>query len=119
MPPAFAAAFLVGFVEWTCIEALRPYLSAEQRAVGVHVNLSRSAATPIGLRATAAVEPIEIEGRKLRFKVGCRDEAEVVCEGTHDRFVIDQPRFMARLDRKRLPRKIVLSEVGSLAGKMR
>jgi fluoroacetyl-CoA thioesterase len=101
MPPVFATAFLVGFVEWTCVEALRPFLSAEQRTVGVHVDLSHSAATPIGMRVTAAVELAAIEGRKLRFKVACRDEAEIVCEGTHDRFIIDEARFMARLEKKR------------------
>ena len=101
MPPVFATAFLVGFVEWTCIEALRPFLSAEQRTVGVHVDLSHSAATPIGMRVTAAVELTAIEGRKLRFKIACCDEAEVICEGTHDRFIIDEARFMARLEKKR------------------
>ena len=101
MPPVFATAFLVGFVEWTCIEALSPFLSPEQRTVGVHVDLSHSAATPIGMRIFAAVELTAIEGRKLRFKVICRDEAEIVCEGSHDRFIIDEPRFMQRLAKKR------------------
>ena len=55
MPPVFATAFLVGLVEWTCIEALRPYLAPEQRTVGVHVDLSHSAATPVGMKVTAAV----------------------------------------------------------------
>lgn len=100
MPPVFATAFLVGFVEWTCIEALSPFLSPEQRTVGVHVDLSHSAATPIGMRIFAAVELTAIEGRKLRFKVTCRDEAEIVCEGSHDRFIIDEPRFMQRLAKK-------------------
>jgi fluoroacetyl-CoA thioesterase len=101
MPPVFATAFMIAFVEWTCIEALRAFLSAEQRTVGVHVDLSHSAATPIGMRVTAQVELAAIEGRKLRFKVICRDEAEVICEGTHDRYIIEQSRFMARLAKKR------------------
>ena len=61
MPPVFATAFLVGFVEWTCIEALRPYLTHEQRTVGVHVDLSHSAATPVGMKVTAAVELIAVD----------------------------------------------------------
>ena len=101
MPPVFATAFLVGFVEWTCVEALRPFLSPDQRTVGVHVDLSHSAATPVGMRVFAAVELTAIEGRKLRFKVVCRDEAEVICEGSHDRYIIDEPRFLARLAKKR------------------
>lgn len=100
MPPVFATAFLVGFVEWTCIEALKPYLTADQRTVGVRVNLSHSAATPIGMIVTAEVELISVEGRKLRFNVVCRDQFEIICEGTHDRFVIDVPRFMERLKSK-------------------
>jgi fluoroacetyl-CoA thioesterase len=101
MPPVFATAFLVGLVEWTCIEALRPYLAPEQRTVGVHVDLSHSAATPVGMKVTAAVELIAIDDRRLRFKVSCRDEVEAISEGWHDRFVVDGARFMARIERKR------------------
>lgn len=101
MPPVFATAFLIGFVEWTCVEALRPFLTPDQRTVGIHVDLSHVAATPIGMRVFATVELTAIEGRKLRFKVICRDEAEIICEGSHDRFIIDQSRFLTRLARKR------------------
>ena len=69
----FATAFLVGFVEWTCIEALRPYLEPGQKTVGVHVDLSHSAATPVGMTVTAEVELIAVEGRKLRFKCSSQD----------------------------------------------
>jgi fluoroacetyl-CoA thioesterase len=102
MPPVFATAFLVGFAEWTCIEALKPYLSADQRTVGVHVDLSHSGATPVGMTVTAEVELVAVEGRRLRFKVTCRDDVEVVSEGHHERFIIDMPRFLERLGRKGL-----------------
>jgi fluoroacetyl-CoA thioesterase len=101
MPPVFATAFLVGFVEWTCVEALRPYLGAGQRTVGVHVDLSHSAATPIGMKVTAEVELMLINERWLRFKVACRDEVEVICTGQHDRVIIDSARFLARIEKKR------------------
>ena len=101
MPPVFATAFLVGFVEWTCIEALRPYLGAGQKTVGVHVDLSHAAATPVGMTVRAEVELVAVEGRKLRFRATCRDDSEVICEGHHDRFVIDTDRFVAGLAKKR------------------
>jgi len=69
--------------------------------VGVHVDLSHGAATPVGMTVTAEVELVEIEGRRLRFTAVCRDEAEVVCDGHHDRYIIDIERFMERLARKR------------------
>ena len=101
MPPVFATAFLVAFVEWTCIELLRPYLDAAHRTVGVHVDLSHSAATPIGMEVTANVELVERADRKLRFKVSVRDEAELISEGYHERYIIDVERFMGRVAKKK------------------
>jgi fluoroacetyl-CoA thioesterase len=100
MPPVFATAFMVGFIEWACIEALRPYLDADERTVGTHVDVSHTAATPVGLTVTAEVELIAAEGRKLRFKVACRDDAGPIGEGFHERAVIDLARFMARVAAK-------------------
>src|SRR5262249_908270 len=103
MPPVFATAFLVGFVEWTCIEALRPHLAPEQRTVGVHVDLSHSAATPVGMKVTAAVELIAIDDRKLRFKVACRDGAKPICAVYRHRLSVEPARFRARREKKRRP----------------
>jgi fluoroacetyl-CoA thioesterase len=96
MPPVFATAYLVGFVEWTCIELLRPHLSPSQRTVGVHVDLSHAAATPAGMTITAEVELIAVADRKLTFRIICRDETEIISQGRHERFVIDAERFTAR-----------------------
>jgi len=100
MPPVFATAQMIAFVEWTCVHAVAPYLAPQQRTVGTLVEISHLAATPIGMRVTAAVELIAIDGRRLRFKAQCRDETEIIGEGFHERTVIDHDRFMARLARK-------------------
>lgn len=63
MPPVFATAFMIGFVEWTCIEALRLHLSARQRTVGTHLDMSHIAATPVGMKVTAVVELLAVEAR--------------------------------------------------------
>lgn len=75
IPPVFATAYLVGFVEWVAVEALRPYLEEGESTVGTHVDISHVAATPVGMAVTGEVELIAREGRKLRFRVSCRDEA--------------------------------------------
>jgi len=100
MPPAFATAMMIGFIEQTCIEALRPYLAATQRTVGTHVDVSHVAATPAGMTVTATVELIEAEGKSLHFKVSCRDDAGLIGEGTHRRAIIDAERFTQRLEAK-------------------
>ena len=96
MPPVFATAYMVGFVEATCIDSLAAYLDDNERTVGTHIDMSHSAATPVGMRVTAEVELVAIEGRQLRFRVECHDEREVIGRGVHHRVVIDAPRFTAR-----------------------
>ena len=100
MPPVFATANMTALVEWTCVAALAPYVAPHQRTVGTRVEFSHTAATPIGMRVTAEVELVEVAGRRLRFRASCRDEAEPIGEGFHERMIVDHDRFMTRLTRK-------------------
>ncbi|MBP1883607.1 thioesterase family protein [Sinorhizobium mexicanum] len=97
MPPVFATAMMIGFIEQTCIEALRPYLPDEQRTVGTHVDVSHAAPTPVGMSVTADVELIAVDERSLLFRVSCYDEAGLIGEGTHRRAIVDLNRFTRRL----------------------
>ena len=100
MPPVFATAYLVGFVEAACIDALKPFLTDREKTLGVHVDLSHSAATPVGMSVTAEVELVSVEGRRLRFRVECRDDADVICAGFHERYLIDAAKFLERVKTK-------------------
>lgn len=100
MPPVLATAMMIGFVEQTCIEGLRPYLSAGQRTVGTHVDISHVAATPVGMKVTATVELAAIDGKVLVFKVECRDESGIVGAGTHRRAIVDLQKFVQRVEQK-------------------
>jgi fluoroacetyl-CoA thioesterase len=100
MPPVFATANMIALVEWTCVAALAPYLAPTERTVGTRVEISHTAATPIGISVTADIELVEIDGRRLCFKVSCHDEREPIGEGFHERMLVDHDRFMARLARE-------------------
>src|SRR5262245_23081501 len=104
MPPVLATAYLVAFVEWTCVRFLADHLSDVEASLGIKVDLSHDAATPVGMKATAAIELVTMEGRRLRFKVECRDERDAIGAGFHERFVIDEARFLSKLDQKRAAR---------------
>lgn len=97
MPPVFATAMMVAFIEQTCITALRPFLSPSQHTVGTHIDVSHVAPTPVGMTVTAEVELISIQGKALLFKVSCKDEAGPIGDGTHRRAIIDRDRFIHRL----------------------
>lgn len=100
MPAVFATAMMVGFMEQTCIEALRPFLDDGQRTVGTQVDMSHVAATPVGMVVEARVELVEVQGKALLFKVECRDAAGLIGAGTHRRAIIDLRRFEERLAAK-------------------
>jgi fluoroacetyl-CoA thioesterase len=101
MPTVFATANMIAFVEWTCVAALAPYLGPHQRTVGTRVEMTHTAATPVGMTVTAEIELVAIEGRMLRFKIACHDETEPIGDGFHECTIIDHDRFMARLAKKR------------------
>jgi fluoroacetyl-CoA thioesterase len=94
MPRVLATGFLVGLIEWTCIQAVNPHLDwPEEQTVGIAVDLTHSAATPAGLMVTVTVRLEKIEGRKLRFAVEANDDLDEISSGFHERFVIDAERF--------------------------
>ncbi len=101
MPEVLATGFMVGLLEWACVDALRPYLDwpAEQ-SLGTLVNFSHEAATPPGFTVTVDVRLERIEGRKLVFYVEAHDGIDRIASGTHERFVIDAARFRSRVAEK-------------------
>lgn len=98
MPAVLATGFMVGLLEWACIELIRPHLDwpAEQ-SLGTHVNFSHVAATPPGLTVTVDVKLESVEGRKLVFSLKAHDGVDTITTGTHERVVIDEARFLSKL----------------------
>lgn len=101
MPRVFATGFLVGLVEWTCMRLIHPLLEPQEKSVGVDVRLTHQAATPPGRIVTVKVILEHVRGRRLTFRVTAHDGIDLICQGTHDRVVIDTARFAAGVDRKR------------------
>ena|SRR5690349_10315471 len=98
MPEVLATGYMVGLLEWACIEALRPHLDwPSEQSLGTHINVSHLAATPPGLTVTVDVRLDKVEGRKLLFSVSAHDGVDKITEGTHERHVIDSARFASRL----------------------
>ncbi len=102
MPKVFATGFLVGFLEWTCIQAVMPHIDwPVEQTVGTQVTISHLAATPPGMMVSAKVKLLDIKGKRLLFQVEARDQAEIICKGTHERFIIEAEKFNRRLEQKR------------------
>jgi fluoroacetyl-CoA thioesterase len=97
MPKVFATGFMVVLIEWTCIQLMTPHLDPGEGSVGVHVDMSHSAATPPGLTVTVDCECVEVAGRKVVFKVRAHDGVDLIGEGRHERFVVAWDKFNARI----------------------
>jgi fluoroacetyl-CoA thioesterase len=93
MPQVFATAFMVGLMEWACMEALRPHMEEDEISLGVNICVSHSAATPPGMDVEVLVTCEEVDGPKTRWSVVARDEVDVIGEGTHERFTINRGKF--------------------------
>lgn len=101
MPEVFATGFMVGLIEWACIKALMPHLDwPHEQSVGTHVDLSHTAATPPGFTVKVRVRLEAKEGKKLTFAVEAHDGVDLICQGTHQRFVIDAAKFNAKVAEK-------------------
>jgi predicted thioesterase len=99
--PVFSTPALVGLMESAAVVALIGHLLPGQTTVGGHIDVRHLAATPVGMQVRARAELAAIEGHKLVFKVQAWDEVELIGEASHERFVVDEARFMAKADRKK------------------
>ena len=93
MPDVFATGFMVGLMEWTCVQLLEPHLDDGEGSLGTHIDVSHKAATPVGFTVTVAVECIELRGPRARFKVVAHDGIDEIGAGTHERFIVTCDRF--------------------------
>jgi fluoroacetyl-CoA thioesterase len=98
--PVFSTPALVGLMEGTALTALAGHLAPGQTTVGGHIDVHHLAATPVGLKVRARAELTAIEGRRLVFKVQAWDEVELIGEADHERFVVDEAKFMAKVQTK-------------------
>ena len=97
MPKVFATGFMIVLMEWVCMQLLAPHLDPGEGSVGVHVDMSHIAATPVGMIVTVDVECIALDGKRATFKVSAHDGVDPIGEGRHERFVVAWDKFNARL----------------------
>jgi len=94
----FATPAMIGLMENAALNCVDEALGDQWTTVGTHVDISHSAATKMGKEAKAIAELIEIDGKKLRFKVTAYDEKQKIGEGYHNRYIINHEKFMNKVN---------------------
>lgn len=87
---------MIANMEGTCAACVKDYLPEGFSTVGTHVNVSHKAAVNLGESYQTECELIEVDRKKLVFKVRTFKDEKTVGEGTHDRFIIDVSKFMSK-----------------------
>ncbi|MGD9677710.1 MAG: thioesterase family protein [Vulcanibacillus sp.] len=85
---------VIALMESTSVDAVQSLLPEGYSTVGTSVNIKHLAATPIGMKVNAEAELIDIDNRKLTFKIKAFNEKELVSEGIHERFIVNNERFI-------------------------
>lgn len=97
----FSTPMLIALMERCCSESVAQYLNEGDSTVGTHLDVSHSAATPVGMRVWCESELMEVDRRRLVFRVQAFDDCGPVGEGTHERFIVNNVKFQAKADAKR------------------
>jgi fluoroacetyl-CoA thioesterase len=96
----YATPAMIGLMENAAMSAVSTHLEVGYTTVGTQIDIKHLAATPIGMKVTAKAELIEIEGKRLVFKVEAYDEKEPIGQGTHERYIVNLERFMDKVAKK-------------------
>ena len=97
----FGTPAMIALMEKTALNSIVPYLDETEGSVGTALDVKHTAATPVGMKVTCESELVEVDRKRLVFRLSVRDEAGLIGEGTHERFVIDNEKFMEKANGKR------------------
>lgn len=98
-----ATPVMINVIEVAALAAVEPMLPEGHQSLGTHLDVSHTAATPVGNTIVAEAEIIGVEGRTVTLKVVARDPFEEIGSGIHKRVVVNVERFEKRLQSK-IPR---------------
>jgi fluoroacetyl-CoA thioesterase len=91
---------MVLLMERASVSAVDPLLPDGYRTVGVALDVRHLAPTPMGFDVCATSELIEVDDRRLVFRVWAHDGVDLVGEGTHRRAIISVQQFGERVVKK-------------------
>ena len=94
--PVFATPCMIALMERAALESVQPFLDGGQGTVGTRIEVSHLAATPVGMAVRAESELVEIDRRRLVFTVRAFAGEEPIGEGRHERFIVDNERFLQK-----------------------
>lgn len=97
----YSTPAMIGLMEAAAHSSAGAELPEGETTVGTMVNIRHLAATPLGMEVRAVSELVEIDGRRLVFRIEAYDEQGKIGEGTHERYIVNAGRFLEKTARKK------------------
>lgn len=96
----YGTPFMCALMEKAAWTSIAPFLADGESTVGTKMEISHLSASPIGMKVWAESEVTQVDGRRIELKVSAYDEKGLIGEGTHQRFIVANERFLAKAARK-------------------
>jgi len=94
--PVFATPAMILFIERTASDCIKPFLQEGESTVGTLLDIKHSAPSIVGKEVFCRAEIVKVEGPKIIFEVKVWDSAGEVGSGRHERFLINNEKFMRK-----------------------
>lgn len=95
-----ATPMMIALMEECASTLLKEFLDEGETSVGIVMNSTHDAATPMNMKISATAEIIEVNGKKVSFKIIAKDEKDVIGTATHDRFIVIKEKFESKAQAK-------------------
>ena len=92
----FSTPHMIALMEEAACRCVKDWLEEGSATVGTKIDIEHLSATPVGMEVRAEATLTAAEGRKLCFTVEAYDEKGLIGKGTHERFIIQEEKFLAK-----------------------
>lgn len=97
----FATPALVALMEAASVNCVAGHLEQGKTTVGMSIDVKHTSPTPLGMTAGAESELVEIDGRRLVFKITAYDNAGVIGTAVHERMIVDGAKLTEKANAKK------------------
>ena len=87
---------MIALMEQAAYKCIASDLENGQSSVGTYLDVKHLSATPVGMKVYAEAEITEVDGRRVAFNVSAYDEKGIIGEGKHERFIVNDEKFIAK-----------------------
>ena len=93
----YSTPAMIALMEKSAMLLVQDSLEEGQGTVGIAVNIKHLKASRIGVSVSAKAVLKEIDGNRLVFDLQVYEGEKMIGSGEHQRFIIDEAKFLSRL----------------------